>query len=434
MNIYTVSLGCSKNRVDTEVILGDIVDRVPNVVLVSSPEDADYVLVNTCGFLRTARQEALDTLTVFKNKKIILLGCLTPFVTPAFLRKYQNVIAIIRQGDYHKLPDLLSYLSFRKKVVLTESPLSLYDQSLHSRVLTSSLTAYLKIAEGCNAQCSYCLIPFIRGPYRSKPIEDILQEAQMLVDGGITELILIAQDTSCYGMDLYGKGMLLKLLQQLCSLRHLHWIRLHYTYPERITPELVNLIAAEKKIVPYLDIPFQHASPRILRKMNRSPDIQKWRGMVFHIRRVIPEICLRTSLIIGFPGETDHDQQLLKNFLEEIKFDRVGFFPFSREKGTAAYFLPRQVPVSIRQGRLREVIKLQQAVSFQKNSSLVGKTIEVLIEGYDPKSKMFYGRSYRDSPDIDGQVFISGDSCTVGTFCHAHINKATVYDLIAVVA
>jgi len=429
MNIHVISLGCSKNRVDTEQILGLLMDTYQDIVLVQHPRDADYVLLNTCGFLAQAREEAFTILDHLQQYPVILLGCLVPHLTKKIFVKYPNIQAVIRQGEYEHLPALLSRLQKGKKIVKQDSPVSRFDTTVQSRMLSSRFYAYLKIAEGCHHHCTYCLIPILRGKYRSKPMELIVQEATMLAKSGIKELILIAQDTAYYGIDLYQQQKLPELLIQLCRIKGLSWIRLHYTYPDGITPHLIQVMQQEKKIVPYFDIPFQHAHPDILRAMNRPNDIQKWKDLIFSIREKIPTICLRTTLMVGFPGETNKHVHILKTFIQEMQFDRIGFFAYSREKGTPAYELPHQIPQHVKQERLQELMMLQQKITAKKNKQLINTTLTVLIEGYDHKTQSYWGRSYRDSPDIDGKVYIRGKNLLPGTFVQATIQKANATDL-----
>jgi ribosomal protein S12 methylthiotransferase len=429
MNIHVISLGCSKNKVDTEQILGLLMDTYGDIVLVQHPRDADYTFVNTCGFLAEAREESFSILNELRNYPVILLGCLVPYVTKKIFGDYPNIRAVLRQGEYEQLPAILTRLQEEKTVFETASPLSRFDTTAQSRMLSSRFHAYLKIAEGCDNHCTYCLIPAIRGKYRSKPMEVIVQEATMLAKSGIKELILIAQDTSYYGLDRYKTRKLPQLLQRLCRIPGITWIRLHYTYPDRITPELINVMQKEKKIVPYLDIPFQHAHPDILRAMNRPNDIQKWKDMIISIRKNIPAICLRTTFIVGFPGETREHFETLKDFIQEIQFDRVSFFPYSREKGTPSYALPHQIREKVKQDRLQELMVLQQKISAKINQRFITTTVTVLIEGYDHKKQSYWGRSYRDSPDIDGKVYIKGKNLLPGTFVQATIQKANATDL-----
>ena len=429
MNIHFISLGCSKNKVDTEQILGLLMDAYQDIVLVQHPRDADYTFVNTCGFLAEAREESFSILNELKNYPVILLGCLVPYVTKKIFGDYPNIRAVLRQGEYEKLPVILTRLQEEKAIFETASPVSRFDTTGQSRMLSSRVHTYLKIAEGCDNHCTYCLIPAIRGKYRSKPLGIIVQEAEMLAKSGIKELILIAQDTSYYGLDRYKTQKLPQLLQRLCRIPGITWIRLHYTYPDRITPALINVMQQEKKIVPYLDIPFQHAHPTILKAMHRPRNIQKWREMLAMIRKKIPSICLRTTFIVGFPGETKQHFETLKIFIQDMRFDRVGFFPYSREKGTPSYALPHQIPEKIKQARLQELMLLQNKISEKKNKELIGTTVTVLVEGYDNKKKSYWGRSYRDSPDIDGKVYVKGKNLILGTFVQAKIQKANTTDL-----
>lgn len=409
--------------------MGLLLDNIPDTTIVTDPREADIIFVNSCGFLSSSRKETYTILRKLKKKPVILLGCLTPYVTRDIFTKYPSVKAVVRQGDYHKIPTIVEQVMKKKKVFAVHHPENCFDTQLQSRFISTSHYAYVKIAEGCNNSCSYCLIPFIRGKYRSKPMEVIQAEVEMLVHSGVREVILLAQDTSCYGIDVYKKIMLPALLKKLCRIKKLRWIRLLYTYPERISDELLGVLSQEKKILPYLDMPFQHADPYILENMHRPRDIEKWKKLIHTMRSKIPNICLRTTFMVGFPGEQEKHFQHLKNFIKEVRFDRIGFFSYSREKGTKSYSLPGQVVSQIKQRRLQEIIALQQQLSSLQNKTFVGKILEVLIEKYDQKKKVFIGRSYRDAPDIDGRVYVRAQKLTLGEFYPVRIEKATAYDL-----
>jgi ribosomal protein S12 methylthiotransferase len=426
-DLAIISLGCSKNLVDTEHVLGELFTA--RFTLTPDPAKAEYLIINTCGFLKSARQETLSYVKDYPHQKIILIGCYTHFLSSNFFLKYPQIAGIISAKYYPQIARLITRIIKGKKIFKVEPAEKKYLE-MPQRILSSPKTsyAYVKIADGCNNQCSYCLIPQIKGRYRSRQPKDILKEIKDLQQ--VPEIILLAQDTSGYGSDLNPQQSLAKLLKKIIKLNPSSQIRILYTYPEKITPELIEVIAKNKPIIKYLDIPWQHASPQILKQMRRSFDIAKTKELIKSLRQKIPGICLRTTFIVGFPGETEQDFQVLKEFVAEMRFDRVGVFEYSREKGTFAYHLPNQVSGEIKRQRREELMWLQQKISRQINKNFIGQKLEVLVEDYDPERKLYFGRSYRDCPEVDGGVFFSAsEKITIGKKVLVDITKADDYDL-----
>ncbi len=409
-----ISLGCPKNQVDAEIMLKKLVDA--GYILVQEADKADIVIVNTCGFIEDAKKESIDAILEmvdFKEdgflKKILVTGCLAQrYADEVFteIPEVDGVIGIGANDDIVAACDALfesdeQYSSFPEKERL---PLD------GGRILTTpEYTAYLKIAEGCSNCCTYCAIPSIRGAFRSRKMEDVIEEANALCEKGVKEIILVAQDTTKYGEDLYGELKLSELLTELNKIEKLKWIRLLYCYPDRITDELIAAIRDNEKVCNYIDIPMQHADGKILTAMNRHGDKSSLLALVEKLRAEIPDIVIRTTFITGFPGETDEEFTTLSEFVNEAKLDKVGCFAYSREEGTVAYDLPNQVDPELAAERAEVIMSQQYAIVEEKMSALIGTTMEVLVEGYDPYTDSYYGRTYMDSPDIDNNVvFTSG--------------------------
>lgn len=406
-----VSLGCPKNQVDAERMLGSL--RSEGYELVADAALADVVVVNTCGFIESAKEESIETILEFAKlkeegriKKIVVTGCLAERYRDELAAEVPEADVVLGIGRNGEIASVIRDAMEGERVVAFGDKLSLPLSG--ERVLsTLPFYAYLKIAEGCDNNCTYCAIPAIRGPYRSRPMEELIAEARELAEGGVKELVLVAQDTTRYGEDLFGEGRLPALLTALCAIDGLRWIRVLYCYPERVTEELLQTIAREEKLVKYLDLPIQHVNDAILRRMNRQSDSASLRALLARIREVIPGITLRTTLIAGFPGETEEQFEELSAFVEEQRFDHMGAFAYSEEEGTAAARFTDQVEQEERVRRA-EILEEQQAIIQQrKNEALVDGESEVLVEGFDRYGECWFGRTAADAPDIDGKVFFT---------------------------
>lgn len=431
-----ISLGCPKNQVDAEIMLKKLVDA--GYILVQEADKADVVIVNTCGFIEDAKKESIDAILEmadFKSdgllQKIIVTGCLAQrYADEIFseIPEVDGVIGIGANADIVAACDALfesdeQYSSFPKK---EELPLN------GGRILTTpEYTAYLKIAEGCSNHCSYCAIPSIRGDFRSREMEDVLEEAKMLCEKGVKEIILVAQDTTKYGEDIYGELKLPELLCELNKIEKLQWIRLLYCYPDRITDELIDAIAENEKVCHYIDIPMQHADGEVLKAMNRKGDKESLLALVEKIRAKIPDVVLRTTFITGFPGETEEAFTTLSEFVNEAKLDRVGCFAYSREEGTPAYDFDNQVDPEVAAERAEVIMNQQYTIAEAKLDECIGKTLDVLVEGYDPYTDSYYGRTYMDAPDIDNNVILtSGYRIDDGDIIPVEIFDKDEYSLI----
>ena len=433
--IGMVSLGCPKNQVDAERMLAEL--KAAGFEITNEEEKAEVIIVNTCGFIESAKAEAIENIievSAYKEsgnlKALIVTGCLAERYKDQILTEIPEVDSVVTIGANVKIVDIVNSALEGKNQLYSAEKTCLPLKG--ERILTTPFyTAYLKVAEGCNNRCSYCAIPEIRGNFRSLPIEDCVAEAKKLAENGVKELIVVAQDTTNYGADIYGKPSLSELLKELIKIEEIHWIRTLYTYPDKITDELLDLIASEEKLVPYLDIPIQHASDRILKKMNRRGNSADIEALINKIREKIPEITLRTSLITGFPDETEEDFTVLAEFVNKVRFDRLGCFAYSEEEGTPAAGFENQVDPQVRQDRSENIMNDQMTIAEEKNEQKIGSTVEVLVEGYDSYIKCFYGRSAADAPDIDGKVFfMSEKSLEVGSFVKVLINDVIEYDLL----
>lgn len=430
--IGIVSLGCPKNTADTENILSLLEKKSftdPRFSL-SNPESADIILINTCGFLKAARDEVFENIEKFKDKKIIILGCLAGKFTRQDLIKYPQIYAVATENAYQKLSEIIKKVAQNSKVYeVSKEPLK-FIKTFGKSLITPNSYAYIKIAEGCNNRCSYCLIPHLKGHYRSRPMPQILDEAKMLIKSGVKELILVAQDCGYYGRDFAFKQNLSSLLRKLENLSGDFWVRVLYVYPERVTDELLRTIANSKKICRYLDIPLQHGDTQILKAMNRFSVPKLIIKKIKKIRKKVPGITLRTSLITGFPGETEKNFQNLVKFLRQISFDHVGVFEYSREPGTLAYSLKNQLPEAVKSKRRKILMSLQKKISLKNNKKFIGKTLKVLIEKYDPHANIYIARNERFSPEIDGEILIkSTKKLPLNSFQNIKIIKAGEYDL-----
>ncbi len=436
LKILFISLGCDKNLVDTEMMLGMLVQR--GFSITDDETEADAVVVNTCCFINDAKQESINALLEMaelrKNgniKALIAAGCLAQRYQDEIQREIPEVDAIVGTTAIDAVADALDgVLSGDRHNHLED----INREPVYGRkriVTTGGHYAHLKIAEGCDKHCSYCIIPKVRGNYRSIPIDSLVQEAEHLAASGVRELILVAQETTLYGADLYGKKCLPELLHRLCAIQGIYWIRILYCYPEEITDELIETIQREPKVCNYLDIPIQHASDRILKRMGRRTDRQELAEMIAKLRERIPDICLRTTLITGFPGETQEDHESLLTFVDEMAFDRLGVFTYSPEEDTPAALFDDQIDEEVKLDRQADIMELQQEIAFEKAQEAVGSTLLVMVEGKVPDEHAYVARSYRDAPDVDGFVFIqTGRELMTGDFVRVRITGSHEYDLI----
>ena len=409
-----VSLGCAKNRVDAEMLLFTLKSR--GYELVGDPADADAVIVNTCGFIESAKQESIDEIIELgklkaegKIKAIIVTGCLAERYQNEITRQLYEVDAAVGIGGNEKIADIVAEVLGGKKTELfpEKELLPLEGGRVQS---TPFYTAYLKIAEGCDNRCTYCAIPLIRGGFRSRKPEDVIAEAKRLAESGVKELNVIAQDTTRYGEDLFGEPQTAKLLKELCKIDGFEWIRVLYCYPDRVTDELIDVIASEDKIVKYIDLPLQHCNGEVLKRMNRRGDRESLTALINKIKAKIPNVVIRSTFITGFPGETEEQFEELAEFAAEVKFQRLGCFPYSQEEDTPAAEMPDQIDEDIRQKRADIIMEHQQGVMADWCETLVGTEIKVLVEGYDRLAERYFGRTYADAPEVDGCVFFSAKS------------------------
>ena len=441
MKIGIKSLGCPKNFVDTEVICGIL--RENGYQINGKIDNSDIVIINTCSFIRDAVEESIEEiLNLVKLKKegkikyIIVTGCLPQrYKDDNLIQELPEVDAFLGTGDLLEIDKVIkNILQGEQSYKVSPKPNFLYNHNTPRTILTSQHYAYIKISEGCQNNCSYCLIPKLRGNHRSRKMEDIIEEVKMLSENqNLVEIILIGQDTTLYGTDLYGEYKLAELLKKLSLLKlnNLKWIRLLYTHPVHYNDELIEVVASYPKICSYLDLPLQHISDKILRRMNRPIEKSKVISLINKLRDRIPNLTLRTTFIVGFPGETDKDFEELLSFVKEFRFERLGAFIFSREEGTSAYDFPQQIPVRIKKERLKELMLTQQSISKEINSSYVGKEIEVLVDEIQSGiPKIAIGRTKGDAPEIDGKVVIKGDKAIVGKFIKVKVTEASEYDLV----
>lgn len=415
MNLYLESLGCDKNRVDSEKLLSELLEKYEGAKVTMDPAEADIAIVNTCSFIGPAKEESINTILELaeykktgKLQKLIVAGCL--------VERYKDEIR-------KELPEIDEIASVKDYV-------SRLDNQMKRVESGERYTRYLKIAEGCDKYCSYCIIPRLRGHYRSIPMEQILEEAGQLVLEGAKELILVAQETTLYGTDLYGEKSLHKLLHALGEIEGLEWIRVLYCYPEEIELPLIEEIRDNPKVCHYLDLPIQHSSDRILKAMNRKTRRAELKEKIALLRREIPDICLRTTLITGFPGETEEDLEDVLSFIREERFDRLGVFPYSQEEGTYAATMYNQVPESVKNKRLSRIMELQQEIAFQKAEEQKGRVLKALVVGFDEEESRLVLRSYMDNPDIDSFIYLKGEERAVGDFVCVRIIDTEGYDLI----
>ena len=436
MKILFVSLGCDKNLVDTEKMLALVQEQ--GYEITNEEEEAEVVVVNTCCFIQDAKEESIVTILEYAKKKeegflkgIIITGCLAQRYKEEIQKEIPEVDVILGSASYDSILEALENLKKNDKKNKYDS-LEYLPKNLTKRVITTGTSmAYLKIAEGCNKRCTYCIIPSIRGNYRSVPMEEVLDEAGQLAKKGIKELVLVAQEVTLYGKDIYQKKALPKLLKELCKIDGIEWIRLLYCYPEEITDELIEVMKTEEKICHYIDMPIQHSEDTILKRMGRRTTKAQIKEVIGKLREAMPDICIRTTLITGFPGETQEEHEALIEFVDEMEFDRLGVFTYSKEEDTKAAEFENQVEEEIKEQRKEEIMQLQQEVSYDLNQDMIGKELEVLIEGYLFDEDVYVGRSYKDAPTVDGYVFVSSEEEIVsGSFVKVKIKEAEEYDLI----
>ncbi len=436
MNIYFVSLGCDKNLVDSEMMITAL--KKAGYLIIDNVEEADIIVVNTCCFIGDAKEESINTLldmAAYKEdrcKLLVAAGCLAQRYHDEIKTEIPEVDVIIGTMGYEELISSIDEALQSKHVVESLKSIDYLPTPLTDRdSMSGGYYAYLKIAEGCDKHCTYCVIPKVRGKYRSVPMENLIAQAEHLVENGAKELILVAQETTLYGKDLYGKKSLPELLEKLSEIEELKWIRILYCYPEEITDELIDTIKRLPKVCNYLDIPIQHGTDKILKKMGRWTDKAEIVSIVEKLRAGIPDIALRTTLITGFPGETEEDFEELKEFVKQLRFDRLGVFTYSQEEDTPAAQMEEQVPEEVKEARRDEIMQLQQEIAFEKSASRVGEDMDVMVEGYLPDDGVYICRTYMDAPDVDGYVFVSTD-CNLmsGDFIKVEIVGSDQYDLI----
>ena len=421
-------LGCEKNRIDTEHMLGLLVEAGYGVD--TNEELADYVIINTCSFIAAAREESVRTLVELAeaNKKIVITGCLAQHFQEQLLEELPEAVAVVGTGDYHKIVNVIQRVEQGERVKqVSVQPTYIADETTPRYRTTTEGVAYLRVAEGCDYRCAFCIIPHLRGNQRSRTIESIVTEAIELASQGVKEIILISQITTNYGIDIYGKPKLAELLRALGKV-DVPWIRMHYAYPTGLTPDVIAAIQETPNVLPYLDLPLQHSHPEILRAMNRPWQGQVNDTIIERIKEALPSSVLRTTFIVGFPGERDEHFEHLLEFVQRHEFDHVGVFTFSPEEGTPAYNLPNQLPQFVMDKRQDAVMEIQQPISLKKNQQEVGKVVDVLIEQENPETGELIGRSSRFAPEVDGQVFVHGEA-TLGTIVPVKIKQANVYDL-----
>lgn len=440
MKILFVSLGCDKNLVDTENMLGILKNK--GFEFTDDEWEADIIAINTCCFIGDAKQESINTiLEMAEHKKdarckvLVVAGCLAHRYQDEIIKEIPEVDAFVGTSSYDKIADMINSVLEEKGISNFVEDANRMPMVEADRIVTTpGYYEYLKIAEGCDKHCTYCVIPKVRGNFRSFPIEYLVNQTKKLVEGGVKEIILVAQETTLYGVDLYGKKSLPKLLHELGLIEGLEWIRILYCYPEEINDELIEAIKNKPKVCHYLDMPIQHASDNILKRMGRRTSKQELTDIVAKLRREIPDIALRTTLITGFPGETDKDHEEVMRFIDECEFDRLGVFTYSREEDTVAAQMPDQIDEEIKEKYRDELMQLQQEISADRSAAMIGRIVRVMIEGFIPEDNTYVGRSYKDAPNVDGLVFVECDrELMSGDFIDVKITGSTEYDLIGTI-
>lgn len=442
MNILMVSLGCDKNLCDSEAMLGLLAKHNYNIT--NDEQEADAIIVNTCSFIKDAMEESVNTVLEMAKLKqqnlkyLIVTGCMAQRFKDEIFDEIPEIDACLGTSSFDKILDVIEELKARDGIEDAEE-ISVYDDidrlatiTESNKVITSgTFMGYLKIAEGCDKFCTYCVIPHIRGHYRSVPMEQLLKEAEYMASQGIEELVLVAQETTCYGKDLYGEKLLHVLVRELAKIDGIKWIRLMYCYPEEIYDELIDCFKEEPKLLHYIDMPMQHSEDAILKRMGRRTDRASIETVIGKLREAAPDIAIRTSLIAGFPGETQEDHEALMAFLDEQELDRVGVFTYSREDGTPAATFENQIDEETAEQWRNEIMELQQEISLDKNETFVGKIMQVIIEGYSSDDDVYVGRTYRDAPGVDGLVFVNCDyELMSGQIVDVRINEVGPYDMI----
>jgi len=433
MNVGFIGLGCEKNMINTEQMIFRV--KAAGHTIVSDADAADIIVINTCGFIASAQSEAIETIMEMaalkkegKIKKIVVCGCLPERFQKEIADEIPEADAFVGVGSFQDIVSVIERLEGEEHFGVFAPPEA---QDMESARVRTGLpaTAYLKLADGCNNCCSYCAIPAIRGAYRSRPMENIVAEAKTLAKEGVKELILIAQDTTLYGTDLYGEKKLTELLKELVKLEGIEWIRMLYLYPDKITDQLIDLIAREEKLIPYIEMPVQHSEQSVLSRMNRPGSRKELLDLIASIRQKLPEAVLRTTLIAGFPGESEEDFEGLCDFVRQARFDRLGVFPYSREEGTPAYDFDGQLDESVKSRRAEVIEDIQSEIAYEKLEQQVGKTLTVLCEGFDRLAECNFGRSFGEAPDIDGKIFFTGKAAP-GQFVQVKITDILDFDLI----
>jgi ribosomal protein S12 methylthiotransferase len=436
MKLLFVSLGCDKNLVDSEVMLALLNEK--GYVMTDDETEADLIIVNTCCFINDAKEESIQTILEMAEyrksgscKALIVTGCLAQRYKQEIIDEIPEVDAVLGTTTYEEITKAVDE-ALEGKHLLEFHDVDAKQEGPHRRVLTTGgHYAHLKIAEGCDKHCTYCIIPKVRGRYRSVPMEALLQEAKDLAEQGVKELILVAQETTLYGVDLYGEKSLHKLLRELAKIKGIRWIRILYCYPEEIYEELIQTIKEEPKVCHYLDLPIQHASDSVLKRMGRRTTREDLEHIVHHLRQEIPDIVLRTTLISGFPGETKEDHETLMEFVDEMEFDRLGVFAYSQEEDTPAALMKDQIPDEIKEDRRDELMELQQEIAFEKNEEVIGRELLAMVEGKVADENAYIARTYMDAPGIDGYLFINTDETLVtGDYVRVKVTGALEYDLI----
>lgn len=432
--VKMVTLGCEKNLVDSEIMSGLVHER--GYMLTDNDEEATVIIVNTCGFIDAAKEESVNTILDMAElkqtgslKALIVSGCLTQRYKEELMKEMPEIDGIVGTGDFDKINDIIDEALKGKRPILVGNPVFNYEAKLPRRVTTPRYTAYVKIAEGCDNACTFCSIPIMRGKFRSRSVESILSEVEQLAAQGVKEISLIAQDSTNYGTDLYDRFMLPELLNKVSEVPGIEWVRLHYAYPGFFTDELMDVIASNPKVCKYVDMPLQHSEDSILKRMRRPGRQRDARELIAKIRERIPGVSLRTSIIVGFPGETEEDFENLKRFIQDMEFDRLGVFTYSKEEDTPASRLPNQVPDDVKEYRANVLMELQREIAKRKNGGRVGEVIDVLIERYDGRNDVYIGRSQYDAPEIDGEVFVTGPQLSIGQVARVRVTHSFEFDL-----
>ena len=436
MKLFFVSLGCDKNLVDSEKMLALLASQ--GIEITADPSEADAIVVNTCGFIQDAKEESIETILEMAQYKetgrcraLVVAGCLAQRYFEEMSEEIPEVDAVVGTAAYDRIVEAVTEALEGKKPRILE-PLDRLPAGITGRVASSGgYVSYLKIAEGCDKRCTYCIIPYLRGSYRSVPVEELLEEARLLAENGTKELILVAQETTVYGVDLYGEKKLPELLKKICRIEGIQWIRILYSYPEEITEELLAVMAEEPKICHYLDLPIQHCDDEVLRRMGRKTTKEQILEIIAKIREYMPDAALRTTLISGFPGETKEQHEECVAFVKQAGFDRLGVFPYSPEEGTPAASWEGAVDDEVKRAWADEIMEASEQVVFRQNETWTGQEMAVIVDGYLPEDEVYVGRTYRDAPDVDGCVFFHADDEIVsGTVLTVRITEAAGYDLI----